>query len=563
MTVKREQRKVERAPEEQARIDAIREKYQREKPGPAQVAASGEYEGPVQAGAYWEVRRVMADLKAERERQGLTLAQLAERSGIDKGAISKLETGRQVNPTVDTLSRIAAGLGVRVGLLLKPEGETDRGQAAHDDPPAQPAALPDARETTEGGVHTDELARQSTFDWLRANDDAIDRIHAQLAHLGKIGLGIKRFADDWEPPTHEQLRDLIEVAFWASLRSNEGRPTRVRVAVASRTMIPDAVALALPVEYDEPQVAKLAHVVPADGCLAVSVSEGALRIWGIARTRPGSWIDTVAAEISGPGTIRVDLGPFQPFAVFCGRSVSMIGGTRTNLAGHLQRTLRKNLPVTGVLETQAVWRECLALAHLARLIVDEGHGGTLLIVPTEEGDWADSLDPFAFRFSKPDNTIRDWIRRDLTDGTTRAETSLRVSESNLSDGDKNIVFGALSHSSRSIRDVLRPVVSLAGCDGAIVLTRDLQVLGFGAKIRIRSDAATQVCMFRPHPGPQQVVSSPLEDLGGTRHQSAARFVSARREAVAIVISHDRHMSVAHWDHSHESVFVVRNADWWV
>src|SRR5690242_3549673 len=128
MTIKRQQRKAERTPKEQARIDAIRKKYQGEKPGPQQLAAFGEYEGPVQAGAYWEVRRVMAALKAERERQGLTLAQLAKRSGLDKGAISKLETGRQVNPTIDTLSRIAAGLGFRVGLTLQPEGGADRGK---------------------------------------------------------------------------------------------------------------------------------------------------------------------------------------------------------------------------------------------------------------------------------------------------------------------------------------------------------------------------------------------------------------------------------------------------
>src|SRR5438477_2243033 len=119
MSVKREQQKGERTTEEQARFDAIREKYQRDKPGPDQVAASGEYEGPVQAGAYWEVRRVMAELKAERERQGLTLAQLAERSGLDKGAISKLETGRQANPTIDTLSRIATGLGLTFATTLR------------------------------------------------------------------------------------------------------------------------------------------------------------------------------------------------------------------------------------------------------------------------------------------------------------------------------------------------------------------------------------------------------------------------------------------------------------
>jgi transcriptional regulator with XRE-family HTH domain len=148
MSVKREQRKVERTPEEQARINAIREKYQREKPGPEQLAASGEYKGPVQAGAYWEVRRIMTALKAERERQGLTLAQLAKRSGLDKGAISKLESGRQVNPTVDTLSRIAAGLGIRVGLTLQPEEETDRRQGGHDDTPAKQAGPQDSGETT-------------------------------------------------------------------------------------------------------------------------------------------------------------------------------------------------------------------------------------------------------------------------------------------------------------------------------------------------------------------------------------------------------------------------------
>jgi transcriptional regulator with XRE-family HTH domain len=132
MSVKNEQRKGIRTAKEQARIDALREKYQREKPGPDQLVASGEYEGPVQAGAYWEVRRAMALLKAERERQGLTLAQLAKRSGLDKGAISKLESGRQVNPTIDTLSRLAAGLGIIVGLTLQPDRKTDRGHDAHE-----------------------------------------------------------------------------------------------------------------------------------------------------------------------------------------------------------------------------------------------------------------------------------------------------------------------------------------------------------------------------------------------------------------------------------------------
>ena len=104
---------------------------------------------------------------------------------------------------------------------------------------------------------------------------------------------------------------------------------------------------------------------------------------------------------------------------------------------------------------------------------------------------------------------------------------------------------------------IRTIASMAGVDGAIVVTSDLQLLGFGAKIAIESTAVPRVCMFQPQPGSQEVVPAPLEDLGGTRHQSAARFADANRDAVSLVISQDRHLSVI------ESVAVLRNAEWWL
>ena len=50
-------------------------------------------------------RDLMAALRAERERQGLSLADLAERTGIDRAAIHKLEIGVNINPTLTTLTR--------------------------------------------------------------------------------------------------------------------------------------------------------------------------------------------------------------------------------------------------------------------------------------------------------------------------------------------------------------------------------------------------------------------------------------------------------------------------
>src|SRR5262249_52855217 len=56
-------------------------------------------------------RRFVMSLRRERERLGLSLADLAERAKIDKAALSRLENGQQLNPTVNTLVRYARALG--------------------------------------------------------------------------------------------------------------------------------------------------------------------------------------------------------------------------------------------------------------------------------------------------------------------------------------------------------------------------------------------------------------------------------------------------------------------
>jgi transcriptional regulator with XRE-family HTH domain len=57
------------------------------------------------------LHQVVAWLKQERERQNLTLAEMSKRTGIDQAALSRLETGKNSNPTFDTLCRVAAALG--------------------------------------------------------------------------------------------------------------------------------------------------------------------------------------------------------------------------------------------------------------------------------------------------------------------------------------------------------------------------------------------------------------------------------------------------------------------
>lgn len=51
-----------------------------------------------------------------RERRGFTQIELAERSGIDQGDISRIERGA-TSPTARTLQRIAAALGAELRLV--------------------------------------------------------------------------------------------------------------------------------------------------------------------------------------------------------------------------------------------------------------------------------------------------------------------------------------------------------------------------------------------------------------------------------------------------------------
>ena len=66
-----------------------------------------------------ELAEAFAGLRDERERQGLSLADMAERTGIDRATISKLETGKLANPTVGTLRTYARALGRRLTWSLE------------------------------------------------------------------------------------------------------------------------------------------------------------------------------------------------------------------------------------------------------------------------------------------------------------------------------------------------------------------------------------------------------------------------------------------------------------
>jgi hypothetical protein len=85
-------------------------------------------------------------------------------------------------------------------------------------------------------------------------------------------------------------------------------------------------------------------------------------------------------------------------------------------------------------------------------------------------------------------------------------------------------------------EAIRFVARLAGCDGAIVIAEDLQVLGFGAEIRSELKPNTQVIEVIDD---MRNVMKPLDvEHFGLRHRSAIKLVSRKTTACVLVVSQD-------------------------
>src|SRR5258707_14582863 len=69
--------------------------------------------------AHHSARDVVTRLKEERERRGLSLADMLRQTGMSREALSRLENHQSPNPTVRTLARYAAAVGLELHIAAK------------------------------------------------------------------------------------------------------------------------------------------------------------------------------------------------------------------------------------------------------------------------------------------------------------------------------------------------------------------------------------------------------------------------------------------------------------
>lgn len=111
MAIKRVQKKTDWTPEDHERRRKIRETF-KDRPSIEELIARGELSGhPMPLGTYLNLRQLVHSLRHLREQARLSLTDLAEKSGMDKAMLSRLETGRVPNPGIATIARYVNALG--------------------------------------------------------------------------------------------------------------------------------------------------------------------------------------------------------------------------------------------------------------------------------------------------------------------------------------------------------------------------------------------------------------------------------------------------------------------
>jgi DNA-binding XRE family transcriptional regulator len=123
---------VELTAEQKAHHKKIREAFKDWHPGPEELVASGEAVRLGLAVVPPAPAELFQALREARLSAGLSLKDMAERTGMDKAALSKLENGKVFNPTLETLWRYAAAVGKRLAWQLEdvPDTRPRRGAKA-------------------------------------------------------------------------------------------------------------------------------------------------------------------------------------------------------------------------------------------------------------------------------------------------------------------------------------------------------------------------------------------------------------------------------------------------
>lgn len=355
-----------------------------------------------------------------------------------------------------------------------------------------------------------------------------------LAEARKLG------EDNLAPePNAESIAAIINATFWASFRPEEGRFPKISLAYLSPEHAKQPMVFEHPLPLTAAVLTKLAPAVERPEIhLGVWNHGEELKVWGTTRTVPSFCF--VLEDIE-PGLLvvkhrRLDgIGKYANVAVLKGEVVKVIDEKGTSLPD-CPALLRALLAFTAA-ATNGPQHALNVLVQLSASMRAQGHGGTLLVVPSGPDRWRDSIaQPILYSITPAFSALSDLVRREVDEEN---EEERRRWES-------------------AVRRTVDTIGGLTAVDGATVINDRYDVLAFGAKIR-RPEGSPPVdrwVITEPVVGNLPIVVQPTEH-GGTRHLSAAQFVYDQRDALALVASQDGKFTVFAWSPCEEMVHAHR------
>src|SRR5215210_286232 len=271
-------------------------------------------------------------------------------------------------------------------------------------------------------------------------------------------------------PDAATVEAVIDAAFWASLRREEGYSPKISLAF----LPPEQADPPLTFEHALPlEAAALARLAPAVerpgihlGVWRAGCGED-LCVWGTTRDIPRLCF---VLEVVEPGLLVVkyrrgrDPAKFANVVVLNGDEVKMVDeggasipdcpGLVTSLLGFGAGGAAAGAPADSV----------NVLVQLAVSMRAHGRGGTLLVVPADSDRWRDSIRwpaPYAVEPAFPE--LRELLRRGETEGDD-------------------------PEWQEALRRGVEAVAGLTAVDGAAVINERSELLAFGAKITRREGA---------------------------------------------------------------------------
>lgn len=335
-------------------------------------------------------------------------------------------------------------------------------------------------------------------------------------------------------PDAATIEAVIDATFWASLRREEGYESRISLAYLAPGDTAYPLRFERALELDASVLTKVAPAVERAGIhLGVWPEGGELKVWGTTRALPALCF---VLEVATPGVLVVkhhrgeELGKFLNVAVLEGDRIKVVDEKASSLPDCPQL-------LTSLLgfDSPASWADSVnVLVQLAVSMRGHGRGGLLLVVPPGSDTWRESVvQPMPYAVSPAFSKLAHLLREEPDDQR-------------------------LHRWQEALTRVVDWIAGLTEVDGAAVITRDHEVLGFGAKIARRKAWAQveEVMVTEPIEGGVAARVRP-EQLGGTRHLSAAQFVHDQRDSIALVASQDGRFTVFAWSPCEEMVHAHR------